>query len=88
VFCRYHREHPDAVRKDKDPEYEDWFESDSQREFRQIFNGLLKTHEDSRELNRKLDEIIGRQERTLSLLSSIQAGGAQQIGMLYRVSLA
>jgi len=87
VFCRYHREHPEAARKDKDAEYEEWFESDSQREFRQIFTGLLKMHEDTRELNRKLDEVIGRQERTLSLLSSVQAGSAQQVGMLYHVSL-
>ena len=28
-----------------------------------------------RELNRKLDEIVGRQERTLSLISQIQIGG-------------
>jgi len=86
MFCRYHREHPEAARKDKD-EYGEWFESDSEREIRQIFTGLLKVHEDSKELNRKLDEVIGRQERTLSLLSSVQAGGAQQVGMLYHVSL-
>lgn len=29
-----------------------------------------------RELNRKLDEVVGRQERTMSLLSAVQAGGA------------
>lgn len=29
-----------------------------------------------RELNRKLDEVVGRQERTLSLLSAVQSGGA------------
>jgi mannose-binding lectin 1 len=39
-----------------------------------------------RELNRKLDEVVGRQERTLSLLSSVQAGGAQPIGMSQQFS--
>lgn len=29
-----------------------------------------------RELNKKLDEVVGRQERTMSLLSAVQAGGA------------
>lgn len=29
-----------------------------------------------RELNRKLDEIVGRQERALSLISQVQAGQA------------
>jgi hypothetical protein len=38
-----------------------------------------------RELNRKLDEVVGRQERTLSLLSSVQAGGAQQFGMQHQL---
>jgi mannose-binding lectin 1 len=38
-----------------------------------------------RELNRKLDEVVGRQERTLSLLSSVQAGGAQPVGMLHHI---
>lgn len=36
----------------------------------------------TRELNRKLDEIIGRQERTLSLMSSMQAGGGVPVGKL------
>lgn len=30
-----------------------------------------------RELNRKLDEIVGRQERTLSLIAQVQVGGVQ-----------
>lgn len=33
-----------------------------------------------RELNRKLDEIVGRQERTLSLISQVQVGGVQVQG--------
>jgi len=76
----YHKEHPEAARKDKDAEFEEWFESDSQRELRQILTGQNQMFEGLRELNRKLDEIVGRQERTLSLMSNIQSGGAQQIG--------
>ncbi|PNF41175.1 hypothetical protein B7P43_G01436 [Cryptotermes secundus] len=72
----YHREHPEAARKDKDSEFEEWFESDNQRELRQIFTGQSQMFEMMRELNRKLDEVVGRQERTLSLLSSVQAGVA------------
>lgn len=30
-----------------------------------------------RELNRRLDEILGRQERTLGLISQISAGGGK-----------
>jgi hypothetical protein len=71
----------------KSAELEDLFESDNQRELRQIFTGQSQMFEVLRELNRKLDEVVGRQERTLSLLSSVQAGGAQQGGMLHQVSL-
>lgn len=76
MYCRYHREHPEAARKDKDSEFEEWFESDNQRELRQIFTGQSQMFEMMRELNRKLDEVVGRQERTLSLLSSVHAGVA------------
>lgn len=33
-----------------------------------------------RELNRKLDEVVGRQERTLSLIAQVQVGGVQMAG--------
>jgi mannose-binding lectin 1 len=39
-----------------------------------------------RELNRKLDEVVGRQERTLSLLSSVQAGVVPPAGTLQQLS--
>ncbi|PSN52985.1 Protein ERGIC-53 [Blattella germanica] len=71
----YRREHPEAATKDKDNEFEEWFESDNQRELRQIFTGQSQMFETLRELHRKLDEVVGRQERTLSLLSSVSAGG-------------
>lgn len=56
---------------------EDWFESDSQRELRQIFQGQTQIFELYKELNRKIDEVIGRQERTLSLIAQQQSGVVQ-----------
>lgn len=51
------------------------FESDSQREFRQIFSGLTEIFNEIRIVNTKMDEIIGKQERSLSLISQFQHGG-------------
>lgn len=62
----YKKDHPDEQRDD----LEDWFESDNQRELRQIWQAQSSTTEVLRELSRKLDEVIGRQERTLGLLSA------------------
>ncbi|XP_028155638.1 protein ERGIC-53 [Diabrotica virgifera virgifera] len=74
--AEYKKEHPDV----KEPEVEDWYESDSQRELRQIFQGQNQIYEVLRELNKKIDEVVGRQERTMSLISQqasmVQAGGA------------
>lgn len=53
---------------------EDFFESDSQRELRQIWQAQSSMTEALRDLSRKMDEVIGRQERTLGLLSV--GGGA------------
>lgn len=65
---RYHREHPD-MKKDKETDFDEWYESENQRELRQIFSGQSQMFDVLKELHRKLDEVIGRQERTLSLLS-------------------
>ena len=61
----YRKDHPDEQKDD----LEDWFESDNQRELRQIWQAQSSTTEVLRELSKKLDEVIGRQERTLGLLS-------------------
>ncbi|CAG9794289.1 unnamed protein product [Diatraea saccharalis] len=53
----YKKEHPDEVR-DKD-EFEDWFESDGQREFRQIWQGVMSLQDTLRDLNKKVDEVNG-----------------------------
>lgn len=36
---------------------DDWFESDGQREFRQIFQGMGQINEVLRDLNKKVDEV-------------------------------
>ncbi|XP_063984599.1 protein ERGIC-53 [Diachasmimorpha longicaudata] len=72
----YKKEHPDDNKLD----FDDFFETDSQRELRQIFAGQSQMFEGLRELNRKLDEVVGRQERTLSLISQVQMGGVQVAG--------
>jgi mannose-binding lectin 1 len=72
----YKKEHPDEQKDDM----EDWFESDNQRELRQIWQAQTSTAEILRELSRKLDEVLGRQERTLGLISAsgnqVQTGGS------------
>jgi len=69
----YRKEHPDVAPKD-DMDMEEWYESDNQRELRQIFSGQSQMFDQVRVLSQKLDEVVGRQERTLSMLSSIQNG--------------
>ncbi|XP_006824512.1 protein ERGIC-53-like [Saccoglossus kowalevskii] len=56
------------------------FEDPNVRDLRLIYEGQHGIHQTIRELNRKLDEIIGRQERTLSTLSSVQSGGGTHMG--------
>lgn len=77
MFISYRKEHPEAKEtKDPDAEFEEWYESDNQRELRQIFAGQSQMFELVRVLSQKLDEVVGRQERTLSMLSTIQSSGA------------
>lgn len=71
----YRKDHPELQETDT----ENWFETDSQRELRQIFQGQSSMFDVLRDLNRKIDEVVGRQERTLSLLSTIQQGAGIQM---------
>jgi len=78
----YRRENPELARqKELEEKPEEWFESDAQRELQQIFLGQGKIFDVLRELDRKMIEIIGRQERALSILSAVQvgAGAGQQV---------
>lgn len=70
MTCYSNREHPDKFRKQ---EYEEYYETESQKELRQIFNGQSQIYDVIREIFRKLDEIVGRQEREMSLISQVQA---------------
>ncbi|KAJ3647722.1 hypothetical protein Zmor_019584 [Zophobas morio] len=70
--AEYRKEHPD----EKEPDMDEWFETDNQRELRQIFQGQNNIFQVVRELNAKLDEIVGRQERTMSLISQTAGGVA------------
>lgn len=55
------------------------YEGQEARELKQIFTGQEIIQRSVMDLQRKLDEVIGRQERTLSQLSIMaQMGGAQQ----------
>ena len=63
----YKDKHPDEA-KDED-EWEEFYESENQRELRQIWQGQSQIFEHLRDLSRKVDEVIGRQENTLSLVS-------------------
>lgn len=70
----YRRDNPDAKLTSSEVP-DDWFETDQQRELRQIFMGQSQIFEVIRDLNRKLDEVIGRQERTLSMITAVQSTG-------------
>lgn len=72
VIYSYQKQHPEAKTKEES-EFEDWYESDSQRELHQIFSGQSQITDSVKVLSQKLDEVVGRQERTLSLLSNVQS---------------
>lgn len=72
----YYKAHPDEARKmelESDKAAETEFDY-SVRELQQIFMGQSEVFESVKQMHRKLDEVIGRQERALSLISSIQSG--------------
>lgn len=65
------------IHPEKEPQYEDWFETDNARELRQIWQSQSQMTDLMKDLSRKMDEVIGRQERTMGLLS-VNAQGGQQ----------
>lgn len=74
----YRKDHPEQKKPD---EFDDWFETDNQREWRQLWQSHTKMTDEIKELGRKMDEMIGRQERTMGLLSinaQQQQPGVQQ----------
>jgi len=75
----YKKEHPDK----KPGEFDDydnddsWFESMDERQLKLIFDGQNGIHTTIRELHKKLDEVVGRQERTMSQISLMSQGTGQ-----------
>ncbi|ELU17604.1 hypothetical protein CAPTEDRAFT_19831 [Capitella teleta] len=67
----YTKEHPEAGGNKFDYE----FEGQEARELKQIFDAQESIHHILRDLNSKVDAIVGRQERTLSQLSTLSGGG-------------
>ena len=52
------------------------YETLGEKELQQIFDGQSQMYEALKTLNRKLDEILGRQERTLSMIGTVGVGTA------------
>ncbi|UYV62867.1 LMAN1 [Cordylochernes scorpioides] len=64
------------------------YEGQQQQELKQIFQGQSHIFEVVKGLSRKMDEIIGRQERLMSMVSAVQVphpGGAPAGGAAYQV---
>ncbi|XP_051170674.1 protein ERGIC-53 [Leptopilina boulardi] len=72
----YKKEHPDEIKADE----EEWYEAETTRELRQIFAVQSETSGQIREIRKTLHEIVGIQERSMSLISQIQYGGVQTPG--------
>ncbi|XP_064465180.1 protein ERGIC-53-like [Ornithodoros turicata] len=72
----YRKLHPEeAARREMEHGPDQQYDTQQQRELRQIFETQNHMFEGVKAVHRKLDEILGRQERTLSLVSTIQTGG-------------
>lgn len=71
----YQKEHPDKKPETDYDDDEKWFESQDERQLKQIFDGQNAIHMTVRDLHRRLDEVIGRQERTLSQIAVMSQGG-------------
>ncbi|XP_071825624.1 protein ERGIC-53-like isoform X2 [Apostichopus japonicus] len=67
----YREKHPD-VKDDYDED--DYFEDDYTRDLKVIFEGQTNIYKSIRTLEKKLDEIVGRQERTISAIAGIKGG--------------
>lgn len=64
----YQKEHPDA-KPHENVEDDKFFESPDITELKLIFEGQNSIHTAVRSINQRIDELVGRQERTLSALT-------------------
>ena len=71
------KQNPEAAKKLEEEDYDWAFEDDNVRELKQIFQGQSAMNEVLRDLHRKMDSIIERQERSLTLLNGVKSGGGQ-----------
>ena len=81
---QYFKDHPEEAKKYKEQEEsaDHEYESLGEKELQQIFDAQSHMYETLKNLNRKLDEILGRQERTLSVIGSIGMGQVAQGGQV------
>lgn len=77
-FLSYKKEHPEKAKDEYDMDTEKWFESQGERELKQIFDIQNSMFQVLRDLNKRLDELHGRQELVLSKVSS-GSGGVQMV---------
>ncbi|CAG5130562.1 unnamed protein product [Candidula unifasciata] len=75
----YRKEHPDQKDEYQDGD-EQWYQSQNDKELRQIFDGQNVIHVILKDLNRKLDELMGRQEIVISRINSLPVGQGQPQG--------
>lgn len=86
---QYFKDHPEEAKKYHEEEGDNGHEYESlgEKELQQIFDVQSQIHLALNTLNRKLDEILGRQERTLSLIgSSVQPIPGQPGGQVPAVA--
>lgn len=74
----YMKAHPNEANKLKHADPSDEYDTLGEREFQQILSAQGEVHDILRNLNHKLDEILGKQERSLSMMSALQTGAYQQ----------
>ena len=70
LFYSFRFKQAAAKKKEDYDDWENWF-SEQDKELQQIFQGQSAMKEILADLHRKMDEIVGRQERTLSLISAV-----------------
>ncbi|XP_059173624.1 protein ERGIC-53-like isoform X2 [Physella acuta] len=83
----YQKEHPDQKFDGYEEGDDQWYQSQNEKEMKQIFDGQNIINNVLREVNRKLDELMGRQEMVISRINSMpvgqgqpaQVGGSQQV---------
>jgi mannose-binding lectin 1 len=71
---KYNKEHPEKQHEQEEKPYQD----ESEREFRMILDVQNSIHSSIRSLDGKIAEIVGRQERIVSLLTTNNFGQQQQ----------